>query len=429
MLMKDAASLAPFEEGVEYSSPARGPWNIVHIGTLVPESHQIFMCAQSCLRGVVLTAAEMNAMDRFSTIVIRERNILRGDMEELMIEGVTDILNKLPYRPRAVEVFNSCIHDFIGCDLDFVFGRLRQRFPDVDFTDCYMTPILRKTKFAPDAKMRQQLYSFLKPAPAEEKTVNVIGNLIGFTEPCELVSMIREGGWKLRDICACRTYDAYQKMASSVINIVTNPGALSAGQALEKRLGQRLLYLPLTYDYDQIDQAMGAAAEAMGLPLPDLALLRRRAEASLAEAADCLEGMPVTLDFNATTRPLGLARLLLSHGIRVTTVYGDSFIPAEEEDFQWLKVHAPELKLRATVHGKMAAMPRNEAQEYGGRLLAVGQKAAYFSGTGYFVNMLEGSGLYGYEGIIGLARWMQESSRQEQDVPSIIQVKGWGCCG
>ena len=155
VLMKDAASLAPFEEGVEYSSPARGPWNIVHIGTLVPESHQIFMCAQSCLRGVVLTAAEMNAMDRFSTIVIQERNILRGDMEELMIEGVTDILNKLPYRPRAVEVFNSCIHDFIGCDLDFVFGRLRQRFPDVDFTDCYMTPILRKTKFAPDAKMRQ----------------------------------------------------------------------------------------------------------------------------------------------------------------------------------------------------------------------------------------------------------------------------------
>ena len=31
----------------------------------MPESHQIFVCAQACLRGVVLTAAEMNAMDRF----------------------------------------------------------------------------------------------------------------------------------------------------------------------------------------------------------------------------------------------------------------------------------------------------------------------------------------------------------------------------
>ncbi len=430
VLMKDAVSLSPFEGGVEYASPARGPWNIVHIGTLVPESHEIFMCAQSCLRGVVLTAAEMGekAMDRFSTIVIQERNILRGDLEELMIEGVTDILNKLPYRPRAVEVFNSCIHDFIGCDLDFVFGRLRQRFPDVDFTDCYMTPVLRKTRFAPDAKMRQQLYTFLKPAPVEKKSVNVIGNLTGFQEPCELVSMIREGGWKLRDICACQTYGQYQKMAGSSVNIVTNPGALSAGQALEERLGQQLLYLPLSYDYEEIDRNMEAAAETMELPLPDLADLRRRAEAALEQLAEQLGGMAVALDFNATVRPLGLARLLLSHGIRVVTVYGDSFIPAEEADFQWLKAHAPELKLRSTVHGKMAAMPRDEAAEYDGRLLAVGQKAAYFSGTEYFVNMLEGSGLYGYEGMIRLARWMAEGAETRQDVPSIIQVKGWGCC-
>ena len=162
MTIKDAGSLTPFDSGVEYSAPARGPWNIVHVGTLVPESHQVFVCAQSCLRGVVLTAAEMNAMDRFSTIAIQERNILKGDMEKLIINGVTDILNKLPKLPRAVEVFSSCIHDFIGCDMEFVFGKLRREFPNVDFTDCYMTPILRKTKFTPDAKMRQQLYSLLK---------------------------------------------------------------------------------------------------------------------------------------------------------------------------------------------------------------------------------------------------------------------------
>ena len=55
--IKDAKSLTPYEYGVEYGSPARGMWNIVHTGMLVPESHQIFVCAQGCLRGVVLTAA------------------------------------------------------------------------------------------------------------------------------------------------------------------------------------------------------------------------------------------------------------------------------------------------------------------------------------------------------------------------------------
>ena len=49
--IKDAVSLTPYEYGVEYGSPARGLWNIVHTGMLLPESHQIFVCAQGCLRG------------------------------------------------------------------------------------------------------------------------------------------------------------------------------------------------------------------------------------------------------------------------------------------------------------------------------------------------------------------------------------------
>ena len=38
--IKDAVSLTPYEYGVEYGSPARGLWNIVHTGMLLPESHQ-----------------------------------------------------------------------------------------------------------------------------------------------------------------------------------------------------------------------------------------------------------------------------------------------------------------------------------------------------------------------------------------------------
>jgi thiamine biosynthesis lipoprotein ApbE len=77
---------APFVSGLEYGAPARGTWNIVHVGMLIPGAHQIFVCAQGCLRGVVLTAAEMGASDRFSTISIQEHNVLDGDMEDLIID-------------------------------------------------------------------------------------------------------------------------------------------------------------------------------------------------------------------------------------------------------------------------------------------------------------------------------------------------------
>ncbi|MBQ4040826.1 MAG: nitrogenase, partial [Oscillospiraceae bacterium] len=89
--VKDDSFPAPFASGIEYASPARGTWNIVHTGMLIPEAHEIFVCAASCLRGVVLTAAELGAAHRFSTVEVRENNLLDGDMEDLVIDGVSDV--------------------------------------------------------------------------------------------------------------------------------------------------------------------------------------------------------------------------------------------------------------------------------------------------------------------------------------------------
>lgn len=150
--VREASFPAPFREGLEYSSPARGNWNIVHTGMLIPESHQIFVCALGCLRGVVLTAAEMNALDRYSAIQIREENVLDGGMEELMIDGVTDIIEKLRYRPKAILLFISCQHFFLAYDQKLVFSVLRERFPDIKFVDCYMIPTLRKSGLTPGSE-------------------------------------------------------------------------------------------------------------------------------------------------------------------------------------------------------------------------------------------------------------------------------------
>lgn len=141
--------------------PARGGWTIVHIGMLLPESHQVFVCAQSCLRGVVLSAAELGDSSRFSTISVDEDSVLEGNCEEIIIEGVTHILEGLPALPKALLLFTSCIHHFLGTDMKIVFGELNTRFPQVGFVQCWMNPIMRKTKMPPDPFMRKQLYSLL----------------------------------------------------------------------------------------------------------------------------------------------------------------------------------------------------------------------------------------------------------------------------
>ena len=425
--MADARLPAPFAGGLEYGAPARGMWNIVHTGMLIPGAHEIFVCAEGCLRGVVLTAAEMGAVERFSMISIRENNVLDGDMEELIIDGVTDILHKLPAMPPAVLLYTSCIHHFMACDLDRVYRTLRGRFPQVDFTDCYMNPIMRKSGLTPDQLMRRQLYSLLKKRPVNDKSVNLIGNDLPTDDTSELVRMIRENGFTLRDITACRTYGEYQLMAESFLSISTYPPARAGGDALEHRLGQRHLYLPWSADFDVIDQNLQKLAGVLGIPVPDTAAARRGALDALEQTRQLLNGKPVALDYTAVPRPMELARLLVRCGFNLTEIYIDAVSGEEESAARWLQSHAPELMLYPTSDPMMRVAPRQAAEPP----LCIGQKAAYFTGSDAFVNIVEGGGLYGFDGIARLAGLMADAELNRKDPRGLITVKGLGCgcCG
>ena len=419
----EAAFPAPFKSELEYSCSARGTWNIVHTGFLVPEAHEIFACAAGCLRGVVLTAAEMNAQDRFSTIEIRENNVLEGDMEDLLIEGVTDILQKLPYKPRAVLLYTSCIHHFIGCDLKLCYSRLRERFPDIDFTDCYMNPIMRKSGLTPDQLMRRGLYALLKKRPLDAKRINIIGNNLPTDKSCELFSIAEKAGFSITEIHDCHNYDEYQEMAAASFNICYNPVGKAGGEALQQRLGQKLLYLPLSYHYGEIAHILNNFAEMLGALPQDWTREIAACEDALAHARDIIGSAPVVIDYTATMRPLSLARLLLTHGFNVTAIYADSFTAEEKDDFAWFQAYHPALPVFATVQVKMRVLPRKTRE----KTLAIGQKAAYFTGTPYFVNTVECGGYYGFSGIRQMLSLMEDAFLQEKDTRKLIQIKGWGC--
>lgn len=420
----DADITKLFETGLEYGAPARGCWNIVHTGMLLPQAHQIFVCAANCLRGVVLTAAEMQQSHRFSTVTIRENNVLDGDMEELIIDGVSDILqNKLPALPPAVLLYTSCIHHFMGCDMERVFGLLRQKFPSVGFSHAFMNPIMRKSGLTPDQLMRRQLYSLLQPMPKTENSVNIIGNDFALPQSSDIMQTLQDAGAQVRQIQDCTTFDEYLTMAQSTVNITTQPAANAAAQALEDRLQQKHLYLPQSFDFDEIDADLDKLTDTMGMGRTDTSLLREKALQALGEAKKEIGNMPVVIDYTLTSRPLGLAKLLLQNGFCVTTVYLDSVSGEEKEAFFLLQQNAPELKLNATMHPKMRVMPRGSSQ----KVLALGQKSAYFTASEYFVNLVEDAGLWGYDGIVRLAALMKQAVQQPKDTRRLIEAKGWGC--
>lgn len=421
--IKDAAFPAPFVSGLEYAAPARGTWNIVHIGMLIPKSHQIYVCAANCLRGVVLTAEEMGASDRLSSIAVQENNVLDGDMEELIISGVSDILEKLPEKPPAVLIYTACIHHFMGCDLDLVYRELRKKYPDVAFADCYMDPIMRKSGLTPDQKMRRQLYSILEPLKINPKSINIIGNNVPTDESSELIRIIRGNGFELKDITLCKTYDQYLNMAESFVNISCLPAVIPGGEYLDEKLGQKHLHLPLCYGFDEITKNLNTLNQYLGLKVKEYSDEKLAALNALKSVKEVIGFAKIFIDYTAVPRVSGLARLLVENGFNVDRLYIDSFTNWDKTDFDWLVKNKPEIKVYATVHAKMRMLDRKCSE----KSLAIGQKAAYFTGSEYFVNIVEGRGMYGFDGIIRLAQLMKQAFINPKNVRELIQIKGLGC--
>ena len=369
----------PFRQGLEYSPPARGPWTIVHVGMLVPECHEIFVCAQGCLRGVVLSAAELGLQRRFSTITVTEEHLRDGQLEDTIIEGVTHILERLPKLPPAVLVYSSCLHHFSGADLGWAYRKLSEAFPDVVFTDCYMTPTLRKSEMPPDNKMRRQLYHGLRPADLPKGGLLVAGSLEAFGPESDFARAAHAAGVPFFELPGMTTYEEYRRMAHARWVVTVNPAALQAGRFLAERHGMRHLQLLLDYNEQRIDDSLETLAELTGIPLWN-----------------------------------------------ITDLYCDSFLPADKTDFEILRKKAPGILVHPTTVPEMRfATPAEKRDD----IVAIGQKAAFFTGATHMLNMIEGGPWWGHGGVRSLALALAAAAREPVDVDRIISVKGYGCNG
>ena len=432
VFIKEASFPVPFQPGLEFNSPAHGNWNIVHTGMLVPEAHQIYVCADNCMRGVVLTAAEMNAADRFSFVIVEEKDLLGGNLEDVTIEGVTDVLNRLDKKPKAVLLFTVCLHHFLGSDLDRIYGELEKRFPEIFFMRCFMDPIMQKTGPTPDQKLRLAMYDAVPEREADPRCVTVLGSDFALDEGADICRLLKKNGIRLRETPACETWEDYQKLGEGSLILNGYPAGKFGTEKQARRLGRPFLYLPGSFDYEEIqeqeEKLLGMleqqnnrkTGKINGL---DIEKEIRECEEALSHAHQIIGDTPIAVDYLFHPRPLGLTKLLLTHGFQVQSVFLDSISPEEKEVFFWLKENYPELKLISTIRPEMRVRTRQQSE----KILAIGQKAAWFTGSRNFVNMVQGGGLWGFDGIRHTAQLMVEAFHEEKDPEDLIVRKGWGC--
>ena len=418
----DANYPLPFARELEFNAPAHGNWNIVHIGMLIPEAHEIYVGSDNCMRGVVMTAAEMNALDRYSTVILEEDDLLDGNLEDVTIEGVADVIRKLPYRPRCVQVYLVCLHHFLGSDTDRIYGELEAMFPDIDFARCWMDPIMQKTGLTPEQKDRKAILDPVRPLPVNPRSVNVIGGDLPMREENDIARVLKAGGFTVRQLPTNRTYDEFLSMGESFLNLCYYPSGDYAVRMMNKRMGRDYLYLPSDYDDEAILRNLNELTGRLNMKEIDPSPWLEERDRALQKARSAVGEMPVTIDYMSTPRPLSLARALRKSGFQVQRVYLDAITPEEEGDLLWLQKNAPELELASTMNVKMRVMPRGTEP-----VLAIGPKAAWFGGTGHFVNMIENGGSWGFGSLTFIAEEMVRAVKEEKDTRDLVPRKGLGC--
>lgn len=422
--IKNASYPAPFANCLEFNSPAHGTWNIVHTGMLVPEAQQIYVCAYNCMRGVVLTAAEMNEQERFSFVVLDEEDMIAGKLENITIEGVAECIRKLNRRPPVVLLFTVCVHQFLGCDLDYIYKKLEEQFPDIFFVRCFMDCLFQKKGPSPDQKLRTSMYDPIRVSPVRKGLISLTGSDLPLYQDSDLIRLVNEAGGMLKEVSKLKDYQDYQSIGESQAIVVTYPSGKPGGEKLAARLGRTFLYVPMSFDYQEITKEWSQIAELFDIHIKEERIKEEIdfCESAIRHAYDVIGQTPIAIDYTFHPRPLGLARLLVEHGFRVEEIYLDSILQEEEQDFLWLKEHRPDLKLMATVKPECRVKKRDRMD-----MLAIGQKAAWFTGTSHFVNVVQGGGLFGFDGIRKTMELMEEAFLEPKDTRNLIIRKGWGC--
>ncbi len=411
-----------FEKTLRYTAPSHGDWGLVRIASLVPECHMLFVCPFACGRHGALGAVQKGYKHRVSYLFITKEDIIEG-YDSIILEGFAEMLRRLENRPRAVLLIVSCLDDLIGTDLDALVRLLQQAYPDIAFRAGHMNPITLESDSPPPVTIQDSMFSFLEKSDIRRPNLNLIGNLQNVDAGSELWGALASAGVeKTLHISDFTTFDGFQEMSQSRWNLVLSPAGLAAARKMERKHGIPFLFLPVSYDMDEIAVQYARLFEFVRQQRADafnfLSAIRRAGEEA-QEALDAVGQRPVVVSAGAAVRPFGLAYALARSGFNIAAVVAQDVLPIDRQAFEKLRAHAPGARVIQPEHTDMVRF-KNRMED----AVAIGFDAAYITGSRHIVNLSGDAGMFGYFGVSRLMEMIRQASAQEADLKTLIEEYG-----
>ena len=354
-----------------------------------------------------------------SVLSVSER---RKDYEQILIDAVHDILEYLGKRnrtPKVLSIFVSCIDDLLGTDHEALIDELSELYPDMRFVFCHMNPTSTDTGVPPLVNVQNKNYSLLDRTNERDNGVNIIGTLEKIKENSEFFTILHQMGVSdIRHISYYHTFEEYNAMAKSRLNLVVAPSARYSAINMEKKHHMPHVEVFTSFSLKQIKDNYERIAVALDTDCPDITEYEEQCREELAKTAQTLRNMPLIIDGEAILKPYELARTLLENNINVVRIYEQQLLDCDKENFAWIIENHPEVEFRQPQNPKASFR-----EQYPGEPLAIGYSAAYLTYAPHVVDITTQHGLYGYQGLCDLLQMMCKAAGDETDLKELLDTK------
>mgnify|MGYP001001358225 CR=1 FL=1 len=304
-----------------FNSPGAQGFGVKRAGLAIPGSVMLLVSPGCCGRNTAMLGGPGGYGERFFYMLMDDTDIVTGRHLTKIPDAVREICEECAKTPSAVVICITCVDALLGTDMEPVCRKASEQ-AGVPVIPCYMYALTREGRLPPMAAVRRAVYSLLRPAEREPDAVNILGYFAPLIDGCELYALLRQAGVRrIREISRCGSFDEYLKMARANFNLVLNPEARYAAQAMQKNLNIPGVELTRMYQLDKISNQYRLFGRAVGAAFDD-----RRYYGEAAAAVEKFRrkhgGATFAVGEILNADPFELSLALIRYGLAVSEIYG-----------------------------------------------------------------------------------------------------------
>lgn len=362
---------------LDFNSPGAQGFGVKRAGLALPGSIMLLISPACCGRNTAALAAPPDAQgisygERFAYLLLDENDIVTGRHLQKIPRAVQAFVASRPEPPTCVLLCLTCADALLGTDMEGL-AQQASAAAGLPVRPCYMYALTRESLRPPMVAVREMLYSLLEPTAKDPRACNLLGFFAPLAGTSELYSLLQTAGLRtINELSRLRTWQDYRQMAAANFNLVLNPEARRAAQAMQKRLQIPFIELKRVYGLEQITHQYQALAKLLGTSWELAAFAgaaRNARDEFCARHKNEIFGIGSRLNGNAFDLALSLVRA----GLTVAEIYG---LP-QPDDFFYIRELA-RLSPGTRIYTNLSVSMASYSESNSNVTFALGADAAYY---------------------------------------------------